>query len=824
MPPHQQMNILRVFLASPSDLQAEREATKEIVDRLNRTIREIGWVVDLLGWEDRLPGFGRPQSQINEDVDACDIFLGVLWRRWGSPTGKFQSGFEEEFERAVSRRRESESPEIWIYFKQVEHTSDPGDQLRQVIAFRKKLMRQRELLYLEFDDTIAWTMACHDALFKYVVKRAFPGGIQEIQSTASTTAPSHPGGAIQTRLPDTTQGLPEQLHRLSLVIGNAAKEPDSAQFNAQLLALGDVDLVRLHLLGASLMYEGISQDILSNHAANLVYRYRDAFETLTGAEVRLVLGSLLREGNKNVPGWYWVKDMSDEMVAQWLENVAMVHQDEEVRTATINLLSSRPSIPGMTRTKELVGAALDQPSDEMRTAALNYARHHGDCGTIDIIDSRIKNMPEALEQKAIVAIAQILTRQDPNLSLDRVLQTSSDPEGELLSVIGEATDRLDDATLHRMLVHQSSGLRVMAADRLARTDLLTAEEAKALLSDSKTRLRAIGIRRLIALGERPTASDIRELLADDSKTQATTMSIWMRVTQDAPSADDLVEELFSTFSYDELIPLASWFSPDGRVAYKVLSFRHFDRFGDRVRTDMADRFATFRETEKDRLRADIVASVVRELRLESSALDAAITIAEAAAEKAVAEWDGLDNFITSAFVGAGLAALAKHGSVNDLTIARHHLDSKGPASTEAALEMVSRLGNDTDVEPLLALAAREYGDIAERAAKTALALSADRWIRAKQYLEREAMPFVRVGIEALAEHTEFPSKWPELVPYLLVSNASVRRATAKLLGSRLDDLDLVSLINHCHKAGTYYYDVVTTLDRSIYGPTAWRSI
>ena len=122
---------------------------------------------------------------------------------------------------------------------------------------------------------------------------------------------------------------------------------------------------------------------------------------------------------------------------------------------------------------------------------------------------------------------------------------------------------------------------------------------------------------------------------------------------------------------------------------------------------MADRFATFRETEKNRLRADIVASVDRELRLESSALDAAISIAEAAAEKAVAEWAGLDNFIASTFVGAGLAALAKNGSVNDLTIARHHLDSKSPASTEAALEMVSRLGNDTDVEPLLALAARE---------------------------------------------------------------------------------------------------------------------
>ena len=94
MPPTHQMNVLRVFLASPSDLADERKETKEMVDRLNSTIRVTGWTVELLGWEDRLPGYGRPQTQINEDVDACDLFLGVLWRRWGSPSGEFKSGFE----------------------------------------------------------------------------------------------------------------------------------------------------------------------------------------------------------------------------------------------------------------------------------------------------------------------------------------------------------------------------------------------------------------------------------------------------------------------------------------------------------------------------------------------------------------------------------------------------------------------------------------------------------------------------------------------------------------------------------------------------------
>ena len=809
------MNVLRVFLASPTDLAEERKAAKAMVDRLNSTIRQIGWTVELLAWEDRLPGFGRPQAQINEDVDACDLFLGILWRRWGSPSGSFTSGFEEEFKRAVSRRRQLESPEIWIYFKSVEDTSDPGEQLRRVLAFRERLEQQRELLFGQFRTITEWRETCHDALLKYVLKRVSPG-VPEIQSTASTTAPSRPGNSIQAGPLGTEPQLPEQLRRVSEALRDAAREPSSARFNEQLLALEDFDLVRFHLLVASLLYERVSRDPLSNHAANLVYRYRDALRTLTGAEVQLALESLLCEGNSNVPGWYWVKGWSDERVAQLLENIAMAHQDEEVRTSTLDLLASRPVLPGMTRTNELVDAALGQPS--MRTAALSYAALYGDSRTADIIDSRISDMPEILQGVASEVIGQILTRHDPNQLLDRLLDRKGASYDGLITFIGEASDTLDDAKLRLILGHESSKLRLMAADRLARKDLLTAEEAKALLDDSDLRVKAIGIRRLIMLGEPLTANYIRELLADDLKAKPETLSILMLGARDVPRPDHLVEELFSTLSYDELIRLVNWFGLDGRVAYKVLGLKHFDRFGDRVRKDLADRFKTFCETGKRSLRESF--SAVLNKHPVSDARK--IATMEHAVEKQVAELSKLDKFITSEFTRAAVAALAKNGSASDLPIARQHLNSEDRASSEAALELVSRFGNESDVEPLLAIAEREYGDIAERAAEIVLALSADRWIRAKQYLKRKAIPFLRVGIDALSTHTEFPSRWPELVPYLSVDNASVRLETAKLCCSRLGHADLVDLMNQCLEDGTYYYDVITVLDRSLYGPMAWR--
>ena len=82
-----ELKVLNVFLASPGDLPDERSKAKEVVDELNQTARLLGWRIELLGWEDVAPGYVRPQSKINEHVDTCNLFVGLLYKRWGQPTG-----------------------------------------------------------------------------------------------------------------------------------------------------------------------------------------------------------------------------------------------------------------------------------------------------------------------------------------------------------------------------------------------------------------------------------------------------------------------------------------------------------------------------------------------------------------------------------------------------------------------------------------------------------------------------------------------------------------------------------------------------------------
>ena len=151
--------MIKVFIASPRDLATERRHFKDIVDSLNQGFgrgADVEFVP--LGWEDALAQVGRrPQSIINEDVDRCDLFLLLMWRRWGQEApdaGPYSSYTEEEFYRALARYEKHGSPAIFVLLKHIDpdQMADPGPQLSKVLAFRKKLEETRKVLYRTFID------------------------------------------------------------------------------------------------------------------------------------------------------------------------------------------------------------------------------------------------------------------------------------------------------------------------------------------------------------------------------------------------------------------------------------------------------------------------------------------------------------------------------------------------------------------------------------------------------------------------------------------------------------------------------------------------
>ena len=159
-PPAKTLRVIKIFIASPRDVQAERTIFRDIVNEVNEIkANSLEIALKPLGWEDTLPGKGRPQALINKDIEDCDLIIMLLWKRWGTPTGKYTSGFEEEYELAKGLNEEREGrPEILLYFRAVseEMMADPGEQLRKVLEFRKKVETEKKFLYQPYEDEDQW--------------------------------------------------------------------------------------------------------------------------------------------------------------------------------------------------------------------------------------------------------------------------------------------------------------------------------------------------------------------------------------------------------------------------------------------------------------------------------------------------------------------------------------------------------------------------------------------------------------------------------------------------------------------------------------------
>jgi len=141
---------LRVFVASPSDVAEERQRVSRAIAELNRGIAdEKGVYLEEVKWETHVaPDMGRPQQVILDQIQPEDIFVGIMWHRFGTPTGEAQSGTEEEFELAYKTWKKSGGPQggrprIMFYFcnrgVSLAVIRPEKDQFKKVLAFQSRI-------------------------------------------------------------------------------------------------------------------------------------------------------------------------------------------------------------------------------------------------------------------------------------------------------------------------------------------------------------------------------------------------------------------------------------------------------------------------------------------------------------------------------------------------------------------------------------------------------------------------------------------------------------------------------------------------------------
>lgn len=132
--------VYKVLIASPSDVQDERNAVTQAIHDWNDDHSEAEGISFVpIRWERHsAPELGdTPQELINKYlVDKSDILIALFWSKLGSPTGKEKSGTVEEIKKFLDAGKLA-----MVYFCQRAIPQDliGQPQFRKLQAFRKQI-------------------------------------------------------------------------------------------------------------------------------------------------------------------------------------------------------------------------------------------------------------------------------------------------------------------------------------------------------------------------------------------------------------------------------------------------------------------------------------------------------------------------------------------------------------------------------------------------------------------------------------------------------------------------------------------------------------
>jgi len=202
------VRVLRVVVASPSDVHLERELVPDLLDQLNRSVcRDRGILLRAVCWEtDTYPGFDHlgPQGLIDPilRIEECDILIGIFWKRFGTPVSTGESGTEHEINRAYESWKGSGRPHIMLYFNEKNYRpriKADVEQLTQLFEFRDKFLKHG--LFWRYNGKVQFKELLRSHLTNYILNQ-FPIA-QASAAAQAAPSPSEPGVhyfAVQARV------------------------------------------------------------------------------------------------------------------------------------------------------------------------------------------------------------------------------------------------------------------------------------------------------------------------------------------------------------------------------------------------------------------------------------------------------------------------------------------------------------------------------------------------------------------------------------------------------------------------------------------------
>lgn len=773
--------VLKIFVGSPGDLQEERTAIHTAVQRINKNVgRFLGWHIDLYGWEDTRPGFSRPQELINKDVDGCELFIGMLNVRWGYPTGKFSSGFEEEFTRAIERRRKTKHPEVWLYFKAVskDQLADPGEQLKNVLNFRKEQQERRELLYKEFPNAISFSELIFDSLTSYLLqleeeRKVNLDGVQEAEPGKPLDIPSGKadavrGGPLPAMLSDTLQKAVTQVPIEGVK------------------ALGSDERLRLFLAASAWFGSERAEILLHAHHQNMVYRLRRDW-VVTELERLLLIRTFVADDSDTKPGWYWLDSDIYKDVTEMLWSFAIVDDNEEVQKGAAKILRGLDRLPS---DLDLTKLALRE--GEIAPIALELIARSNDSAWIDTIEKLVSDSQYAHRDRAIAALAVLVSLSSPEDAIKILVEKAQSLPEEFSKLLQDKFSKIGIEELMRTVEHGSPEVRAFALKQLKKLGRIPVAYARRLLAIDNEPVREAAVEALFEHGEKISMPELEQYFPDRPAGILSGLGLRSRSGTKRFLANVLKQE-----SDEVLQDRIDFFNSDSSFAYEELKTRKGPEALLEVRKEVDDLFEAFQKKS--------IEQYARKYGFPPGP-----------------DWTDLMGFLRARHIAAALRIILPYALPADANVARRALDEplfEGHLRKDA-VSILKAVGTSEDLPRLLQIAKDNVGDSARLAAEAVISISSSRLDCLLEIISSGKFEARRVAARALLEK---PASELGDVGVRLISSEddAVRLIGVTLIATKFKD-SVLEILHTYYQRERYFYNVVAWLDRLTFAPEKLR--
>lgn len=783
-------NVLTVFIATPGDLVKERNILREVVERINKSIgRNIGWNLELLGWEDTLPSFARPQELINKDVECCDLFIGVLWKRWGQPTNKYDSGFEEEFRLARKRKVRGEHPEIWLFFKKIdeENLKDPGEQLKKVLNFRKEQIEKKELLFKEFTTLSDWEKLIHDLAIQYILD-LYLKEEEKIVEEQSIVVSSQDESFLTkyAKKEPSKESYPTDLI-------SAFKKSIRYLQNEEGITLDLWDRLRLFVQSSAWFSEQHSGELFGGHEANLAYLAKKKWK-LSHEEIWFWFRTLIKDKDNIVPGWYWLRDLGENYIDYMLCYFATNDSDADIRRNAFNLLADTDYKPS----RELLEKGLNNSDKKVVLSTIRLFKNIDSKECIELLNSFIDGGnidDEEIKSEATVTWIYLSFKSDENQILSEIIGSGVNMPRFLRKRFTSTEKKFDKEILLKALDKAQPSVRRFAVNYFKKNKMLTKDICKKLFVDPDVDIRKEGLIGFIDLGGKVDMELVRKLFPEPKERVG--LARFMRSVK----ADDFVPLILKKKDPKYLLNSLSFYDIDSALSYRILAIDHFELIRDRIRSNLDDEFTAFMLSSRSLLKEKYGTSAGKIINLKPD----------------------VEQFAKHKFVSSALAGLAENGEESDAKYARKFLGKTSSNDIDnEAINILSKFGDSSDAENIVKIAL-EMANMSNQffALKTCLKLS-----NSKEELLTKLLDADERGVAKIIANNviDCDSKFrTETAKKMLFSkHENSRLVGLNILLNDFDNEKLENLLEDYVSKDSYYYNVVSWLDKYLYASGRYK--